>query len=506
MAKGSSSAPAPPDPAATASAQAGLNTETARLQALLSRYTQNTPYGSLTWSRPNATTGALAGNQPATLGFGSDATTNQGMPGTPATPGTPGTPGTPATPGQQNIYRDEGGNNYRDMNTGRVVQFASPPGVDSGDGIYYSDSPGSAAIPGTPGYAGSPGTSGGFSATSPASGGDAYDPNDVWQSNITLSPEGQEQFNTQNRIARALSGLGEGGIDRVASAQSQPFSLDGLPGAPQADAETRKRVEESLYNRSKSYLDPLYAQREREMMTSLSDRGIPLGSEAYGTATGDFNRARQADYQNAIDSGIAGGGAEESRQFGLQSSARERAIQEKSFLRSQPLNELAALLGQSGGVQLPQFTQPGGVGVAPTDITGPTNLAYQGQLANFNAGQQRRSSNLGGLFGLAGTLGAGALAAPAGGWLASIGSARSIKEANAPVDVLDKVMAMPVERWRYKDGVPYPGGDHIGPYAEDFHRLFGVGDNQTILLQDAVGICLRAIQELSAKIERLEAA
>ena len=493
MAKGSSSAPAPPDPAATASAQAGLNSETARLQALLSRYTQKTPYGSLTWSRPNATTGALAGNQPATLGFGSDATTNQGMPGTPATPGPPGMPRTPATPGQQNIYRDEGGNNYRDMNTGRVVQFASPPGVDSGDGTYYGD---------PPGYAGSPGTSGGSSATSPASGGGAYDPNDVWQSNITLSPEGQEQFNTQNRIARALSGLGEGGIDRVASAQSQPFSLDGLPGAPQADAETRKRVEESIYNRSKSYLDPLYAQREREMMTSLSDRGIPLGSEAYETATGDFNRARQADYQNAINSGIAGGGAEESRQFGLQSSARERAIQEKSFLRSQALNELAALLGQSGGVQLPQFTQPGGVGVAPTDITGPTNLAYQGQLANFNAGQQRKSSNLGGLIGLAGTLGAGALAAPAGGWLAAVSSRRR-KTNNRPIShILPRIKALPVEAWEYiGDDKP-----HIGPYAEDFQYLFGVGDGATIFGPDAFGVCLAGIKELIVRVEALEAA
>lgn len=406
MGKSSGSAPAAPDPAATASAQAGLNADTARLQALLGRYAQNTPYGSLSWSRPGATSGALAGNQPA----GGGMTTSQGM----------GT-GTPAvSPGAQGIWRTEGGNSYRNMQTGALETFDTPPGTDAGDGTFYGTAPNGGG--GTLGFGG--GTATMTKSGSAGAGASAYDPNDVWESTITLSPEGQEMFDTQNRISRALAGLGEGGISRVAAAQAQPFTLDGLPGAPTADTETRKRVEESLVNRSKSYLDPIYAQRERELMTSLSDRGIPLGSEAWETATGDFNRARQADYQNAIDSGIQGGGAEESRQFGMQSSARERAIQEQAFLRSQPLNELAALLGQSGGVSLPQFAQAGGVGVAPTDITGPTALNYQGQLANYNGAQQRSSSSLGGLFGLAGTLGAGALAGPAGsagaralGWL-----------------------------------------------------------------------------------------
>lgn len=51
---GGGSAPAPPDPVATANAQSTANADTARLQAKLNRYDQYTPYGNQTWQQdPN---------------------------------------------------------------------------------------------------------------------------------------------------------------------------------------------------------------------------------------------------------------------------------------------------------------------------------------------------------------------------------------------------------------------------------------------------------------------
>lgn len=71
--------------------------------------------------------------------------------------------------------------------------------------------------------------------------------------------------------------------------------------------------------------------------------------------------------------------------------------------------------------------------------------------------------------------------------------------------VLDKIRELDVEAWNYK---PYMGlGEdrHIGPYADQFRELFGVGDGTTIHPVDMMGVLLLGIKELSAKIDRLEA-
>jgi hypothetical protein len=73
-----------------------------------------------------------------------------------------------------------------------------------------------------------------------------------------------------------------------------------------------------------------------------------------------------------------------------------------------PLNEVAALLtGQQ--VQTPQLANTPQVGVAPTDVMGAYNQQYQGQLAQWQNRQQQQAAGLGGLFGLAGTLGGAAI-------------------------------------------------------------------------------------------------
>ena len=64
---------------------------------------------------------------------------------------------------------------------------------------------------------------------------------------------------------------------------------------------------------------------------------------------------------------------------------------------------LAALLGTSPGVQGPQFSAAPQTGIAPTDVIGPINQQFQGQLANFNAQNQARSQTLGSIAGLAGS-------------------------------------------------------------------------------------------------------
>jgi hypothetical protein len=64
-------------------------------------------------------------------------------------------------------------------------------------------------------------------------------------------------------------------------------------------------------------------------------------------------------------------------------------------------------------------------------------------------------------------------------------------------DVLAKLMQLEVSAWRYKQ----EGKDarHIGPVAEDFQQVFGLGDGKHISTVDSEGIALAAIKAIKAE-------
>jgi Chaperone of endosialidase len=69
-------------------------------------------------------------------------------------------------------------------------------------------------------------------------------------------------------------------------------------------------------------------------------------------------------------------------------------------------------------------------------------------------------------------------------------------------DLLQKISALPITKWRYKGSGEY----HIGPMAQDFHKTFGVGtDDKGISTVDPAGIALLAIQEQQKIIEKQHA-
>jgi len=72
-------------------------------------------------------------------------------------------------------------------------------------------------------------------------------------------------------------------------------------------------------------------------------------------------------------------------------------------------------------------------------------------------------------------------------------------------DILDKLSALPVSTWRFK-------GDketerHIGPMAQDFHKVFGEGDKEatTINLSDMAGVALAGVKGLNEKLAAKDA-
>lgn len=81
-------------------------------------------------------------------------------------------------------------------------------------------------------------------------------------------------------------------------------------------------------------------------------------------------------------------------------------------------------------------------------------------------------------------------------------SSEKAKDRKEPADgdnILEKVKGLRVDRWGYK-------GDsmlHIGPYAEELHAKFGVGDGTQIGAGDPGGIALAAVKQLNDKVDNL---
>lgn len=122
------------------------------------------------------------------------------------------------------------------------------------------------------------------------------------------------------------------------------------------------------------------------------------------------------------------------------------------------------------------------------------NTQYGNQLDAWKAEQSIAAANAGGIGSALGGI-AGLIFA----------SDENVKEDKVPVEDgagLDAVNAMPVEEWTYKPGVE-DGGRHVGTYAQDFQKATGKGDGKSIAVQDAIGISMKAIQDLSKKVDKI---
>lgn len=81
-------------------------------------------------------------------------------------------------------------------------------------------------------------------------------------------------------------------------------------------------------------------------------------------------------------------------------------------------------------------------------------------------------------------------------------SSRTTKTDIDPVDtevMLERVTDLSVSEWRYTEGAD--DARHVGPMAEDFHDIFGLGrDDEHIAPLDSAGVALAAIKGLTARV------
>ncbi len=246
----------------------------------------------------------------------------------------------------------------------------------------------------------------------------------------TLTPEEQallQQSQGLTAQSGALSGQQMGIIGdqlgRVSDSLATPFDLDASRGKQISDIQ-------------QTFLDPVWDQRQTALETSLQNRGIRPGSDAYNTAMTQFNNQRSSAYdQMFLDS------------F---NTANNAALQNYEL----PLQVLG-MLGNPQPTQTPPTPQQATAqtpspGVAPTDLTSSVYQTY---------GLQQSAANqaMGGLYGL----GSAAL----GGWASAgfPGAAAALAALSDP---------------RAKQDVKRIGTDPRGWGVYVFRYIEGVSDDQ----------------------------
>lgn len=246
-------------------------------------------------------------------------------------------------------------------------------------------------------------------------------------------------------------------------------NITNMPGAPMK--RDRSDVARDIFNRSFSLIAPAMEKSQERLIANLQARGLPVGGEAFNDAYGEQLKQTQDTISRlGMDANIQAGN-EQTREFNLDLTNRNRA-----------LSEIVAMMG---GGYAPTTTVP--TGAAPgVNLSGLTGAQYDAQMAQFNQSQSNRASTGSTLGGL----GAAAI-------MKCSTSYKAIDSGLNEAWAAEVVAALPLHVWSYAEAERPEGdhgGKHVGPMAEDFHRLTTLGDGKHIDVVDAVGVLFGALQ------------
>lgn len=223
----------------------------------------------------------------------------------------------------------------------------------------------------------------------------------IYRQDVTLTPDAQALYEQQTAQSRELGNVAQNMMGRVDSTLSQPLDTSKVPQLFGADdlLGARQQTQDALYNRQAAYLDPQWGQRENLFKSSMANKGIVEGSEAWNNEFDAENRAKSFDYGQARNAAIAGGASEMGQLSDMARGNRGISMQELYAQRSLPLNEFNALRSSSQ-VDMPQFQGAAQSNAANTDVAGNYWNAFDANMAKYNAQQQQQNGIMGGMFGL----------------------------------------------------------------------------------------------------------
>ena len=242
----------------------------------------------------------------------------------------------------------------------------------------------------------------------------------IYTSTVQYTPEGQAivDQNLQTDLNLATFGAQQSG--RLNNLLSEPVDL------------SNDATENRLIELNRKRMDPIWADRQSDLETRLSNQGIKRGSDAYDRAFEGFERDRNDQYNQML---LAG---------------RGQALNEALTERNQPLNEL---IGITSGTQVtqPQFQATPSFNAPTVDYAGIVSDNYNQRLAQWQASQSSGGFPIGGLFSAVGGL----------------ASAFSDIRLKTDVEFLGLAGDLPIYAYRYVWGGPR----RIGVMAQDMLSL-----------------------------------
>lgn len=309
------------------------------------------------------------------------------------------------------------------------------------------------------------------------------------QASFELDPALQQEFEQRTGVRNQLL---SNALQRTSQLPTEAFDPDipqagGEAGGALGPMDQSTQTQQAVFEQARNLLEPQFERQEGRLRQTLANQGLPTGSEAFSDEFGQFQDKRNRAYEDAAFRAVQAGNQRQNQLFqqglagmGAQAQARQQNLNEiQSILSGQQLGQNIEGQGQNLG----SFYSPSNI-----DVLGAAGLEQQGDLAQYNAAQQQTSGNLSGLGSIVNT----------------IFCSKDYKTNKRPAsDILPRLKALKVEAWEYKEGF----GDeqtHIGPYAEDFQRLFGLGDGKTIHPIDLFGALILGVQELTDRVEALE--
>jgi hypothetical protein len=170
----------------------------------------------------------------------------------------------------------------------------------------------------------------------------------------------------------SLSGALQGGANNV---QNNFSSLTGnLPTSPiNFDNNTVGNIVKSNYDAYSALQQPGRDQAQKNLDVTLSERGIPIGSEVYTDAQGNLDRANSLADQNAAAQFL-------SAAPGLQAQLDANTINEYNAPYTTAANSLGLLSGLNG---LVSAAPQGSASVAAPDYAGLVQNNYNNQMQQY---------------------------------------------------------------------------------------------------------------------------
>ena len=216
-----------------------------------------------------------------------------------------------------------------------------------------------------------------------------------------------QQFGEQQARASLFNQAGQQAFGQNTAARQQ------LVNERMNQAALANQANQQRFAQQTGLREQQFGERQAEAAFANQARGQAFQQGAAGAEfanNAQSQRFAQQQQANALNNELqaqrykqAAGNAQ------LQNTARQNALQEQIFNRNIPLNDLAALMGQSGGVQLPQFAASPNVAVQSGDLVGASLAANQQAIDVAKARQQASGGFMGGLMELGGALGGAAI-------------------------------------------------------------------------------------------------